>query len=68
MIDSLLSKGATEINQSFSEVVDWGEYDWVIVMGGENAPLIQKLKSLDFSFDKMKDSSVYIGDSAGCMS
>lgn len=67
MIRPLTARGAIEINQSFTGSIDWSYYDWVIVMGGDNTPLLDKMKTLDFSLEKMKDSAVYIGDSAGCM-
>jgi hypothetical protein len=65
MINPLTSRGGIEVNQSFQADIDWSEFDWVVVMGGDCDSLLAKLREMDFSFDKLKETAVYIGDSAG---
>lgn len=66
VIGPLVSLGAVEVNHSTSKC-DWSKFDYILVLGGDNAPLINNLRELNFSLSNLKDDLVYIGDSAGAM-
>lgn len=66
-IEIFVASGADVIERDFENELDWGKYDFILVLGGENEPLVNQLYKLHFSLDKLKSNMVYIGCSAGSM-
>ncbi len=65
-IEPFFREGADMIDKNTNEV-DWGKYDTILVLGGNNQTCVNELTRLDFNVNKLKKDVLYIGCSVGTM-
>jgi hypothetical protein len=63
----LLNLGAEYIGRNTSMQIDWGKYDIILTLGGDQKILYDELERMGFKVMHLKNSALYIGESAGAM-
>ena len=66
-ISTLINTGADFIDRNTKSDVGWSKYDIILTLGGDPKILFDELSRLHFSVRDLKNSVLYIGESAGTM-